>query len=773
MGDQKEPVALLRKWKVALIEVLSMDPSPVLQHSDSRGLLSRLQYNKIKAIQDPAEKIESLLDLIIDKGNGMAQVFLELLKIVQKDYPRLPSELIGGSDVLCDLQTAKKKHKHCVIRDNGKIVEYNSLPWESVLISERYTPLLMVEYQKPFEDTVQELMGRGSYQAKAMVRNKSKVSLEHLFQTKGDFQNPKLLILLGVAGVGKTTLVQKLMMDWALGKLYQDNFDFVFCLKCRELNLLTGKQSLVDVLLLNHNYLLPSIGQILKHPEKILIVIDGFDEFRFPICQPQHQLCTKTDEPRNTDNLLASLLRRGLLPEACLILTTRPSALEQMKVIKADGCFEILGFPEEHREEYFQHFFADEAVAAQAFQHIKENEVVYTMCYIPIFCWIVCTVLKEQGKFGNNYPQTATEIFVHFIIISVKYHNFSGQTGLRACLQKLSKLAFCGVQENRIIFYPEEFKAAGLELQDMTSLFCTEILMKEVVGTFSVYSFIHLTVQEFLAALSFFICDNCTLESFYDLDITLRFLFGLTNPSSQNQLAHHIGPFSPAATAQANHWLQGNIALYTTGAWSGEFFMKLLYALFEKNDARVTKEALATATSIGLPSTPLSKVDCLVIRNVFQQGNVPSNMEFNLEGGDLSDGLHVLAPVLHKFGRLFFHENPIGDKSVVHLYPVLQRTDCQISFLDLMDTGITDEGMPGLSAAIAQNNSIKELDLWGNGITDKSIQHIHHMALNCPTLETIALHDEKFSKTGRQRLDNLTSVKPSFKVQWSMNDYCW
>ncbi|XP_066577335.1 NACHT, LRR and PYD domains-containing protein 3 isoform X1 [Amia ocellicauda] len=768
----------LKKFKMKLCDCPT-EPKirkRAIYNADFLDLADKLvsTYTEYRAADVTVEVLESigLMQQAADLRNGM------------KSYSSVPPNVGDKPTPICT--AAIEKHKHCVIADNEKLVEYNSLPWESVPISERYTPLLMVRSQQPFEDQVHELMRRGSRQKTAVVTNRSEVSLDDFFHPDQDLHQPKSLILLGVAGVGKTTLVQKLMVDWARGRLYPEHFDFVFCVKCRELNLLPGKQSLVDLLLLNYSHLDSSIGEILKRPDKILFVVDGFDEFRFSIGQPLHELCRKTDEPSAVDNLLASLLRRRLLPEACLILTTRPSALEHLKDMKPDGCFEIMGFPEEHREEYFQRFFTDETVAAQAFQHIQENEVVYTMCYIPVFCWIVCTVLKEQGKFGNDYPQTATEIFVHFLIISMKYHHSSGQTDLMACLQKLCKMAARGVQENRIIFYPDEFKEAGLELRDVTSLFCQEIFVKEVVGTCTVYSFIHLTVQEFLAALSHFICEDdsysiFTREDYFwnrptsslgNLSVTFRFLFGLTNPSSQKLLARHIGTLSPAATARANQWLQKKIGDYTTHSWNGSTFLNLLYALFEKNDPEVTKEVLAPADNVGLPNITLSKVDCLIIRKVFQQGDLPSNLLLNLENVDVSDGLHVLFPVLHTFGRIFLHDTQLGDEGVVLLCPALQRADCRITFLDLMNTGITDEAMPGLAAAIAQNKSLQELDLFSNKITDKSIPHIKHMALKCPTLEAVVL-DTIFSEEGRQLLDNLTSEKSGFHVQWTWNDYSW
>ncbi|XP_028422483.1 NLR family CARD domain-containing protein 3-like [Perca flavescens] len=322
----------------------------------------------------------------------------------------------------------------------------------------------------------------------------------------------------GVAGIGKTVLTQKFTLDWAEGKANQD-IQFTFPFTFRELNVLKGrKYSLVD--LVDYYFFSETkeagIGRFEEF--QVVFIFDGLDECRLPLDFLNTEILTDVTESTSVGVLLTNLIKGNLLPSACLWITTRPAAANQIPPECVDMVTEIRGFTDPQKEEYFRKRFRDEEQADRIISHIKTSRSLHIMCHIPVFCWITATVLEDMLKTreGGELPKTLTEMYIHFLVVQSKVKNIKYDGGAEAephwspetrkMMESLGKLAFEQLQKGNLIFYESDLTECGIDIRAasvysgvLTQIFKEERGMHQ--NQDKVFSFVHLSVQEFLAAL--------------------------------------------------------------------------------------------------------------------------------------------------------------------------------------------------------------------------------------------------------------------------------
>uniref|UniRef100_K7G9R9 NACHT domain-containing protein n=1 Tax=Pelodiscus sinensis TaxID=13735 RepID=K7G9R9_PELSI len=458
----------------------------------------------------------------------------------------------------------QRKYREHIQEEYQVIENRKALLGEHVSLTKRYTELLIVKEHRGREEKKHEIITRGRRHAELMAQQTSLTQINLLFDSDGNLQNPRTVVLQGAAGIGKTVTARKIMLDWAAGKLYWKKFDYVFYINCREINHILKNQSgaknrsAADLVLNNCPDREGPIKEIFEKPEKLLFIIDGFDELNSLLDIDDVSLYMDPFEKRPVETTLCSLLRKKVLQKSFLLITTRPTALEKLKEnLKLPRFAEIMGFSADERKEYFHKFFCDEKKATEAFNFVKENEMLFTMCFVPIVCWIICTVLKQQMEKKEDLTQTSkttTSVYLLFLSTLITDHITDTIEQSKTNLWALCSLAADGILERKILFEEDDLKKHNLSLSNIHSLFLSKNIFQKDTEYENVYSFIHLSFQEFFAALFYVLEEDeeimkNSLSSKKDvksllknygistnnyLMLTVRFLFGLSNRERLN-----------------------------------------------------------------------------------------------------------------------------------------------------------------------------------------------------------------------------------------------
>ncbi|XP_050959282.1 LOW QUALITY PROTEIN: NLR family CARD domain-containing protein 3-like [Labeo rohita] len=534
----------------------------------------------------------------------------------------------------------------------------------------------------------------------------------------------------GVAGIGKTVSVQKFILDWAEGKANQD-VHFIFPLPFRELNLIQKNLSLVD--LLNHLHTETKEFKSADYDDyKVMFIFDGLDECRLRLDFQNNRSLSDVTESASVDVLLTNLIKGNLLPSALLWITSRPAAANQIPPECVDQVTEVRGFNDPQKEEYFRKRINDQSLADRIVTHIRSSRSLFIMCHIPVFCWISATVLERMmGKAESaEIPKTLTQMFTHFLIFQTKLktQKYDGKYEIdpdqaRKTILSLGKLAFEQLEKGNLIFYEKDLKESGIDVREVSvySGVCTQIFREEFgLQLGKVYSFVHLSIQEFLAALfkllSFSEQNTGRMNEFRSpmtsllkgevdkalqsenghWDLFLRFLLGLSLKSNQTLLQGLLR--KTLSSSDINKETAEYIKQKIRENRSPEKSINLFHCLNELNDRSLEQEVqryLSRRTTIKSYSW-LSRKDFSRLSGVKLSAAQWSALVFVL----LNSEEELDEFILSKYDR--------SEECLLRLLPVIKAS----RKADVSGCGITQKGCAALISALRSNPShLRELDL--------------------------------------------------------------
>nr|XP_033808263.1 NACHT, LRR and PYD domains-containing protein 3-like isoform X2 [Geotrypetes seraphini] len=657
--------AELKRFRLKLCEVQQLESASC---SIPRGHLEKAD----------AMDIAGLMLNYCGEGPALALAAQVLSLINKKD---LAANLERGARGLTvPVKSVKEQEINCQVLYKAaikqkfeKLKDYNSLPGDWVYLEERYIDLLIIKKHWSASEKEEALLSYG--QTHLEILNKfheggSACAQPKTFLDTERGRAPLVVILQGAAGIGKTYTVRKMMLDWALDRLYQDRFDYVFHLNLKELGCEKKLVSLCDLMLANWQGLRPFLDQILSQPQRLLFLLDGFDELKSLLSEEEElqKVCMNSKYPAVV--IVSLILKRQLVPGSCLLITTRPTALDRLEsLIQADCYLEVLGFLEEERQAFFYNYFQDDRRALEAYQAIKCNNTISTMCFVPLVCWIVCTVLKQQMKKACRLEDihTTTQIFLNFSQILLQYHHYyslknTTQASTRALFENLGSLALHGILSQKVIFEKEDLEAHFLEGVEIPTIFLNTMLRQNLLVE-TLYSFGHVTLQEFFAAMFFFVTSEKTQKLNQLLEeglkaesghllLTIRFLFGLSNPSSYRMLKQVVFFQQSSATVSSTiseeellSWIQK--AACSPRINDPHFHLELLYFLYELHQDSFVKRAMVLLDNLSFLMFPLKRSDCLVLAYCIQCCETIQNL--NLYCCSLGvEEVRLLLPVLKK-----------------------------------------------------------------------------------------------------------------------------
>ncbi|XP_077073401.1 NACHT, LRR and PYD domains-containing protein 12-like isoform X3 [Siphateles boraxobius] len=731
----------------------------------------------------------------------------------------LEDELFFIHQLKCGL---KKKYQ-CVFEGMAK-------QGDSTLLNNIYTDLYITQGGSEQVNTEHEVR-QIEVASRRHEAQEIQVECTHLFEAPEQNKEIRTVLTKGVAGIGKSVSVQKFVLDWAEGKENQD-ISFIFPLPFREMNLKEKeKLSLMDLIT---KFFPETKGLNLtrRNQFKVLFILDGLDECRLPLKFDCNETWRDVSSPASLDVLLTNLMKGNLLPSALVWITTRPAAASKIPPDCIDRLTEIRGFSDEQKQEYFKKRFTDQNQANTIIDHVKQSKSLFIMCHIPVFCWISATVLQNileekrntdlkntqadeisktlQESNTEDTPKTLTQMYTHFLRFQIQQsrRKYDGEytpdvSWDKDAILSLGKLAFHQLERNNLIFYDTDLEACGIDAYKASvySGMCTQIFKEEtgiILGT--MYCFVHLSIQEFIAALYAHLFLDINKTSVFDhesteqenrnetmidflktavdkalesdnghLDLFLRFLLGLSLQSNRRLLRGLLTQRD--GNDQSNKEIVQYIKQKLEDNLPAERSINLFYCLNELNDQTLVNEIQTHLSKGSLSSGDLSPAQWSALVFVLLTSEEELE-EFELQKFKKSDECLIrLSAVIKTSRRALLNDCNLTDKSCSALAAVLgsdtnlkelnmnnnnlqdsgmnklctglKNIMCKLEILRLSNCSVTEEGYKALASALRSNPShLIELDLTGNDPGESGVKELNDL-LQDPDcqLKTLRLND--------------------------------
>ncbi|KAM9321844.1 NACHT, LRR and PYD domains-containing protein 12-like isoform 25-T27 [Pholidichthys leucotaenia] len=738
------------------------------------------------------------------------------------------------------LQEVLDEHQISLRRRCERVTEGSDETGSGTLLNRIYTELYITEGQSEEVQTQHEVRQLETA-SKMDSLHDTPIRCHNIFKAFPDQQRPiRVVLTSGVAGIGKTFSVLKFTLDWAEG-LENQHVSVVIVLPFRELNLIRDEQySLLELL----HVFYPTLQKVTAEKLtvcKLLFIFDGLDESRLSLDFTNRKLMCDVTQKSSVRELLTNLIQGNLLPSALIWITSRPAAANQIPPTCVDRMTEVRGFTDDQKEEYFRRRFSDEELSSRIISHMKTSRSLHIMCRIPVFCWITATVLEHMltTEQRGELPKTLTDMYSHFLLVQTKrkknkYHEGHERSPQelteadREVLLKLGRLAFEHLEKGNIMFYQEDLEQCGLDVTEASvySGVCTQIFRREcVMFQKPVYCFVHLSIQEFLAAVYMFNCftttevlkkvlknflgkeeDSLSLHVFLNcvmakslknenghLDLFVRFLHGLSLESNQRLLGGLLGQ-----TENSPETIQrviNNLKEMNSDEISPDRSINIFHCLMEMNDLSVHQEIQQFLKSENRSEKELSVFHCSALAYMLQmseevldeldlqkyktsgQGKqrlipaVRNCRKARLRNCGLSEThCEVVASALKSnpshLTQLDMSENwDLKDSGVKVLCSGLESPNCRLEVLRLENCRLSEISCDYLVSALKSNPSyLRDLDLSQNqDLQDGGVKHLCGF-LESPRcrLEALRLENCSLSEISCDYLVSALKSNPSY-----------
>ncbi|XP_059183383.1 protein NLRC3-like [Centropristis striata] len=673
------------------------------------------------------------------------------------------------SDPKCGgLQEVLDEYKISLRRRCERVTEGSDATGSGTLLNRIYTELYITEGQSEEVNTQHEVRQMETASKKKTVHD-APIRCQDIFKALPDQQGHIRVVLTnGVAGVGKTFSVQKFSLDWAEGLENQD-VSVVVLLSFRELNLIRDEQySLLELLHVFH----PTLQKVPAEKlavSKLLFIFDGLDESRLSLDFKKKKVVSNVTQKSSVNVLLTNLIEGNLLPSALVWITSRPAAANLISPACVHRVTAVRGFTDAQKEEYFRRRVSDEERSSTIISHIQTSRSLHIMCLIPVFCWITATVLDHMltTEQRGELPKTLTDLYSHFLLVQTKKKKQKYDEGRkkrsikltkadREVLLKLGRLAFEQLQEGNIMFYQEDLERCGLHVTEASvySGVCTEIFRREsVIFQKSVYCFVHLSVQEFLAAVYMFHCyttrntevlraflgtdwdnenkhtkskmpwlkklsnsfDRPSLDDFLrrameksleskngHLDLFVRFLHGLSLESNQRLLGGLLGQTdnSPEVLKRAIN----NLKKMNTEEKSPDRSINIFHCLTEMNDVAVHQEIQEFLKKNNRSKKKLSEIHCSALAYMLQMSEeVLVRLDLK-EYNTSEEGRWRLIPAVRNCRKAELSNCRLSETGCEVVVSALKSNPSHLRELDLSYNDLKDSGVKRLCAGLESPN---------------------------------------------------------------------
>ncbi|RVE75199.1 hypothetical protein OJAV_G00014540 [Oryzias javanicus] len=655
----------------------------------------------------------------------------------------------------------------------------------------------------------------------------------------------RVVLTSGVAGAGKSFSVQKFTLDWAEGLENQD-ISAVVPLSFREMNFIRDEQHSILTLIQHFHPTLQKIPAEQLSVCKLLFIFDGLDESRLSLDFNNSPVVSDVTQKSSVNVLLTNLIQGHLLPSALVWITSRPGAANQIPRSRVDRLTEVRGFNDVQKEEYFRRRFLDEELSSRIISHIKSSMSLYIMCEVPVFCWITAVVLENllTTEEREELPTTLTDMYSHFLMVQTKRNKNKYQQDNetspqeltetdREVLLKLGRLAFEHLEKGNIMFYQEDLQQCGLDVTEVSvySGVCTEVFRKECeIFQKPVYSFVHLSVQEFLAAVYMFHCysnrkvimiedflkcdmRNPSLDEFLwrvmekslqsktgHLDLFVRFLHGFSMESNQGLLGGLLGQTenNPVMIQRAIN----NLKMTRSKEISPDRSINIYHCLMEMKDLSVHQEIQEFLKLENKLDKKLSEIHCSALAYMLQMSEeVLEKLDLNQYNAS-DEGKRRLIPGVRNCRKFILGEscglsesdyeivksalksipshlteldlsyNHLQDSSIKVLCSGLENPNCRVKTLRLKVCSLSEVSCKTLGLALKNNPStLTELDLSHNNLQDSGFLHLQGF-LESPDckLQTLRLKNCNLSETSCEALATALKSNPYHLTELDLRD---